>query len=167
MDDRPSLPESTGNTLKSLPELLIVEDNLGDQRLMQEALGASHLHLRFVSDGVEALNYLRRQGNFGQAARPNLIILDLNLPRMGGWDVLNEIKQDERLRSIPVVVFTTSRAEADISNSYASHANCYVTKPHDLEEYLSTMRTLEKFWLGTAALPGSPRRKLAAQPSDS
>lgn len=138
-----------------VPEILVVEDNVGDQRLIKEALIECDTNLHFVSDGVEALEYLRRQGRHGTAGRPNLIILDLNLPKKDGWDVLTEIKNDRELRSIPVVVFTTSRAEADITNSYASHANCYVTKPHDLEEYLSTIRNLEKFWLQTVALPQS------------
>lgn len=135
------------------PEILVVEDNVGDQRLIKEALIECKTNLRFVSDGVEALEYLRREGRHVKADRPHLIILDLNLPKKDGWDVLSEIKSDRELRSIPVVVFTTSRAEADISNSYASHANCYVTKPHDLEEYLSTIRNLERFWLQTVALP--------------
>ena len=135
------------------PEILVVEDNVGDQRLIKEALIECEITLRFVSDGVEALEYLHRAGRHQKAERPQLIILDLNLPKKDGWDVLAEIKGDRELRSIPVVIFTTSRAEADISNSYASHANCYVTKPHDLEEYLSTIRNLERFWLQTVALP--------------
>jgi CheY-like chemotaxis protein len=142
----------------NVPEILVVEDNPGDQRLIQEALGKGRHRLRFASDGVEALDYLYRRGKFAQTERPALIILDLNLPKKDGADVLAEIKRDQQLRCIPVVVFTTSRAESDIAASYASHANCYVTKPHDLEEYLRAIGNLEKFWLSTVTLPPADGR---------
>ena len=114
--------------------ILLVEDNPGDVRLTVEALreGKVHNHLSVARDGVEALAFLRQQGEFADAPRPDVILLDLNLPKKDGREVLAEIKADERLRRIPVVVLTTSKAEEDILRSYALHANCYVTKPVDL-----------------------------------
>lgn len=136
-------------------EILLVEDNPGDVRLTQEALdeGGSRGKLSVVNDGVEALAFLRHQGRYGASARPDLILLDLNLPRMGGIEVLAAIKADERLRRIPVVILTTSTDERDIIAAYDSHANCYIAKPVDFEQFIDVVRTLEQFWLTIATLP--------------
>jgi CheY-like chemotaxis protein len=141
-------------------EILLVEDNAGDVRLTQEAFrdGKVRHNLRVVKDGVEALAYLRREGSYAAAVRPDLILLDLNLPRKDGRTVLAEIKADVHLRSIPVVVLTTSRAESDIQAAYDLQANCYVTKPVDLDEFIAAVRSMEEFWLTIVALPdGEPR----------
>jgi CheY-like chemotaxis protein len=136
-------------------EILLVEDNPGDVRLTREALrmGKALTSLNAVSDGIEAMAYLRRQGRFADAPEPNLILLDLNLPRKDGREVLAEIKQDPKLRRIPVVVMTSSSAEQDILNSYDLHANCYVVKPPDFARFSAMLRAIEEFWLGTAKLP--------------
>lgn len=135
--------------------ILLVEDNPGDVRLTVEALreGKVHNHLSVARDGVEALAFLRRQGEFADAPRPDVILLDLNLPKKDGREVLAEIKADERLRRIPVVVLTTSKAEEDILRSYALHANCYVTKPVDLEQFITVVRSIEDFWFSIVRLP--------------
>jgi CheY-like chemotaxis protein len=135
--------------------ILLVEDNPGDVRLTREALkeGKVYNHLSVVPDGVEALHYLRRRGPYGDAVRPDVILLDLNLPRKDGREVLAEIKNDETLRRIPVVVLTTSGAEADILRSYALHANCYITKPVDLEQFITVVRSIESFWFSIVNLP--------------
>ena len=135
--------------------VLLVEDNPGDVRLMREALrnGDSGKRLDAVEDGEEALAYLRRQHPYGSAPRPDLIFLDLNLPKKDGREVLLEIKQDELLRRIPVVVLTTSEAERDILRVYDLHANCYVKKPTDLDEYMEVIRACENFWLHIVSLP--------------
>ena len=124
-------------------EILLVEDNPGDVRLTREALrdGKVRNNLNVVDDGVKALEFLRRQGGFGKAPRPDLILLDLNLPRMSGREVLTEIKSDPELRSIPVVVLTTSQAEQDIVKAYELNANCYVTKPVDLDQFITVVKT--------------------------
>ena len=129
--------------------ILLVEDNPGDVRLMQEALQYSYSsnRLETVRDGVEALAYLRREGQYAQAARPDLILLDLNLPRVNGREVLAEIKKDERLRRIPVVILTASRAEDDLQQAYDLHANCYVVKPNDFDQVIATVAAIEAFWL--------------------
>jgi len=129
--------------------ILLVEDNPGDVRLVQEALQhrGSANRLETVRDGVEALAYLRREGQYGQAARPDLILLDLNLPRVNGREVLAEIKKDERLRRIPVVILTASRAEDDLQQAYDLHANCYVVKPNDFDQVIATVAAIEAFWL--------------------
>jgi CheY-like chemotaxis protein len=136
-------------------ELLLVEDNPGDVRLAQECLreSAPPNRLRVVEDGVEAMAYVRQLGRYAGAPRPDLILLDLNLPRKDGCEVLAEIKSDEKLRSIPVVIFTSSTAERDISAAYQLQANSYVAKPTDLGELGQTMKSLAAFWLATAALP--------------
>lgn len=136
-------------------EILMVEDNPGDARLTQEALKESKLinKLHHVVDGVEAIDFLRRRGRFGDAPRPDLILLDLNLPRKDGREVLAEIKADDDLQSIPVVVLTTSEAEQDIIQSYKLHANCYVTKPVDLHKFVEIVRVLQDFWLSIVRLP--------------
>ena len=136
-------------------EILLVEDNPGDVRLTQEALrdGKVHNHLNVASDGVEALAYLRKQGRYTSATRPDLILLDLNLPKKDGRAVLAEIKADESLRRIPVVILTTSQAEEDILKTYNLHANCFVTKPVDLDQFIKVVRSIEDFWLTVVKLP--------------
>jgi CheY-like chemotaxis protein len=135
--------------------VLLVEDNPGDVRLMREALrnGGPSRKLNTVEDGEEALAYLRRQHPYGAAPKPDLIFLDLNLPKKDGREVLLEIKQDESLRRIPVIVLTTSEAERDIFRVYDLHANCYVKKPTDLDEYMEVIRACENFWLHVVRLP--------------
>jgi chemotaxis family two-component system response regulator Rcp1 len=136
-------------------EILLVEDNPGDVRLTKEALKEGRLrnNLNVAPDGVEALAFLRREGRFADVKRPDVILLDLNLPRKDGRQVLAEIKRDERLRRIPVVVLTTSRDEEDIHRSYDLHANCYITKPVDLDACIGIVRSIEEFWLGVVQLP--------------
>lgn len=136
-------------------EILLVEDNPGDVRLTVEALkeGKVRNNLAVAKDGVEALAYLRRQGSHASASRPDLILLDLNLPRKDGREVLAEIKEDAVLRRIPVVVLTTSKAEEDILRTYDLHANCYITKPVDLEQFISVVRSIDDFWLSVVRLP--------------
>jgi CheY-like chemotaxis protein len=141
-------------------EILLVEDNPGDVRLTQEVLreGKVRNNLRVVKDGVEALAYLRREGAYAAASRPDLILLDLNLPRKNGRMVLAEIKADEHLRAIPVVVLTTSRAESEILAAYELQANCYVAKPVDLDQFIAAVRSMEEFWLTIVALPDGKSR---------
>lgn len=136
-------------------EILLVEDNPGDARLTQEALreGKIRNNLYHARDGVEALAFLRREAGFSNVPRPDIILLDLNLPRKDGREVLAELKQDARLRSIPVVVLTTSEAERDIVRSYELHANCYITKPVDLEKFIAVVSAIEDFWLAIVKLP--------------
>ena len=141
-------------------EILLVEDNPGDARLTIEALKEGKVlnNLNVVSDGVEALAYLRRQGTYAQAAKPDLILLDLNLPRVDGRQVLAEIKTDPSLMTIPVVVLTTSASEDDIARAYGSHANCYITKPVDLDQFLRVIQSIETFWLSLVKLPATSGR---------
>ncbi|HET8626690.1 MAG TPA: response regulator [Thermomicrobiales bacterium] len=136
-------------------EILLVEDSPGDVRLTREALreGKIRNNLSVVPDGVEALAFLRREGRYAAAPRPDVILLDLNLPRKDGREVLAEVKADERLRRIPVVVLTTSRDEQDILRSYDLHANCYITKPVDLDQFIAVVRSIETFWLTIVTLP--------------
>ena len=136
-------------------EILLVEDNPGDVRLTIEALreGKVYNRLSAAADGVEALAFLRREGKYAEAPRPDVILLDLNLPRKDGREVLGEIKTDPELMSIPVVVLTTSKAEEDILRSYALHANCYVTKPVDLEQFIRVVKSIEDFWFSIVRLP--------------
>ena len=136
-------------------EILMVEDNPGDVRLTQEALKEGRLWNRLVvaQDGLEALEYLRRRGRFQKAARPDLILLDLNLPKKDGREVLAEIKADEALKLIPVVVLTTSKSEEDILKSYKLHANCYITKPVDFGQFASVVQSIEDFWFTVVKLP--------------
>src|ERR1035438_7722554 len=136
-----------------LVEILLVEDNPGDVRLTQEALKSDRPwnHLSVVRDGVEAMSYLRHESS--RAVRPDLILLDLNLPRKDGREVLSEIKADESPKLIPVVVLTTSTAPEDILGAYGLHANCYIAKPADLDEFLSVVRSIEIFWFSTVRLP--------------
>jgi chemotaxis family two-component system response regulator Rcp1 len=136
-------------------DILLVEDNPGDVRLIREALHEGKLlnQLSTVPDGQQALAFLRKQGSHAQASRPDLILLDLNLPRKDGREVLAEIKADPDLRSIPVVILTSSHAEEDILKSYNAHANCYVTKPLDLEKFVTVVKSIENFWLSIVKLP--------------
>jgi CheY-like chemotaxis protein len=136
-------------------EILLVEDNPGDVRLTIEGLneGKVRNNLHVARDGVEALAFLRKEGEFVDAVRPDLILLDLNLPRKDGREVLTEIKSDPQLKTIPVVVLTTSRAEQDILHSYELQANCYITKPVDLEQFITVVRSIEDFWLTVVTLP--------------
>jgi len=136
-------------------EILLVEDNLADVRLTQEALKEEKLHtcLSVVNDGVEALAFLRREGKYANAMRPDLILLDLNLPRKDGREVLKEIKNDPELKAIPVVVLTISEAEKDILASYNLYANCYITKPLDLNQFSTVVKSIQDFWLTIVKLP--------------
>jgi CheY-like chemotaxis protein len=138
-------------------EILLVEDNPGDVRLTIEALkdGKVSNRLHVVKDGVEALVFLRQEGPYAAAPRPDVILLDLNLPKKDGRQVLEEIKADEHLRRIPVVVLTTSSSEQDILRTYDLHANCYITKPVDLEQFIDVVRGIEDFWLTVVKLPNS------------
>jgi CheY-like chemotaxis protein len=136
-------------------DILLVEDNAGDARLMKEALAEAKIRnrLHVLTDGVEALAYLRRQNGFAGAERPDLILLDLNMPRQDGRQVLAEIKKDEDLRRIPVVILSTSQAEADVARAYDLHANCYITKPLDVERLITVVKSIEDFWLTIVRLP--------------
>ena len=139
-------------------EILLVEDNPGDVRLTREALKDAKVrnNLHVVDDGVKALQYLRREPGYEDAVRPDLILLDLNLPKMSGREVLQEIKTDPALLQIPVVVLTSSEAEQDIAKAYELHANCFVTKPVDLDRFIQVVRSLEDFWLTIVRLPQTP-----------
>ncbi len=136
-------------------QILIVEDNPADARLVREVMRDSKIlnEIHWVPDGVEAMAFLRRQGKYPDAPRPNLMFLDLNMPRKDGREVLREIKSDPDLRRIPVVVMTSSQAEEDIARAYDHHANCYVRKPIDFEQFHSVVKTLENFWFSTVEIP--------------
>jgi two-component system, chemotaxis family, response regulator Rcp1 len=138
-------------------EILLVEDNPGDVRLTAEGLreGKIRNNLSVVGDGIEAMAFLHREGQYGDAPRPDLILLDLNLPRKDGREVLAEIKVDEDLRRIPVVILTTSSAEQDIVRTYDLAANCYVTKPLDFEAFVEVVKSIEEFWFSIVRLPPS------------
>jgi two-component system, chemotaxis family, response regulator Rcp1 len=140
-------------------EILLVEDNPADVRLTQEALkeGKVRNNLHIARDGIEAIEFLRRIGKFANATRPDLILLDLNLPRKDGREVLADIKADPELKSIPVVVLTTSSAEADIFKIYKLHANCYITKPVDLDQFVKVVKSIDDFWLTVVRLPSEMR----------
>ncbi len=146
--------------MKTMPtgrpiEILLVEDNPGDVRLTIEGLKDSKVRntLHVAQDGVEAMAFLRREGPHAGAARPDLILLDLNLPRMDGREVLSAIKSDVKLKTIPIVVLTTSRAEQDVLRSYELQANCYITKPVDLEQFITVVKSIEDFWFTIVTLP--------------
>jgi chemotaxis family two-component system response regulator Rcp1 len=151
--------ESNGTSAQPL-EVLLVEDSPGDVRLTQEALKDAkvHINLRVVRDGIDAMAFLMREGAYATAARPDLILLDLNLPRKDGREVLKEIKENPELKSIPVVILTTSASEADILRSYELHANCYITKPVNLDGFLTVVKSIDSFWLSIVKLP--PHRGL-------
>ena len=136
-------------------QVLLVEDNPGDVRLTKEALKEGKLlnQLTVVGDGVEALSFLRKEGRYADALQPELILLDLNLPKKDGREVLAEIKADPNLRRIPVVVLTTSSSEEDILKIYDLHANCYITKPVDLEQFMGVVKSIEDFWVSVVKLP--------------
>ena len=136
-------------------EILLVEDSPTDVLLAQEALEHAKVlnTLHVASDGVEALAFLRREAGYENATRPDLILLDLNLPRKDGREVLAEIKADENLKRVPVVVLTTSKAEEDVHRAYGLHANCYVTKPVDFEQFADVVKAIETFWFTIVALP--------------
>jgi CheY-like chemotaxis protein len=145
--------------------ILHVEDNIGDVRLIAEALreGGRKHEIAVASDGVEALDYLHRRGHYSRAPTPDVILLDLNLPKRGGLEVLAEIKATPDLQNIPVVVFTSSSAPLDIDCAYRSHASCYVTKPADLGELFHVISVIEKLWLTAAKLPPSSRDGVSLQ----
>jgi len=142
-------------TLPAPIEVLLVEDSPGDVRLTREALKDAkvHISLHVVSDGIEAMAYLACEGPYVNATRPDLILLDLNLPRKDGRQVLKEIKESPTLRSIPVVILTTSSSEADVLQSYHLHANCYISKPVDLDGFLKVVQSIDSFWLSVVKLP--------------
>jgi len=140
-------------------EVLLVEDSPGDVRLTREAFRDAkvHIHLHVASDGADAMSFLRRQGEYANTPRPDLILLDLNLPKKDGREVLAEIKDSPTLKSIPVVILTTSASEADILQSYQLHANCYITKPVDLDGFLKVVKSIDSFWLSVVRLPHQAR----------
>lgn len=147
------MKDENGNTRPI--EILLVEDNPGDVRLTQEALkeGKVWNNLHVAVDGVDALEFLEKKGQHENAPKPDLILLDLNLPRKDGRELLADIKENPELRRIPVVILTTSRDEADVIKTYDLHANCYVTKPVDLEQFITVVRSVEDFWLTVVKLP--------------
>ena len=136
-------------------DILLVEDNPGDVRLTQEVLKEGKIRntLNVVMDGEEALDYLRKKGKFASSPTPDIILLDLNLPKIDGREVLEEIKQDPDLKRIPVIVLTTSDAQADILKMYDNHANCYITKPVDFSQFINVVKSIEDFWLTIVQLP--------------
>jgi chemotaxis family two-component system response regulator Rcp1 len=142
--------------IPGMVEILLVEDSPGDVRLTEEALKSAKIlnRLSVVLDGVEAILFLRKSGKFANAPTPQLILLDLNLPKKNGREVLEEIKSDDTLKHIPVVVLTTSQDELDILQSYQLHANCYITKPVDFPQFLNVIKAIEGFWLTVVDLPG-------------
>jgi chemotaxis family two-component system response regulator Rcp1 len=150
--------ESTGTGAVPI-EVLLVEDSPGDVRLTREAFKdvKVHINLHVASDGAEAMEFLRREGAHSNAPRPDLILLDLNLPKKDGRQVLVEIKDSPTLKIIPVVILTTSASEADILRSYQLNANCYITKPVDLDEFLTVVKSIDNFWLSVVKLPREAR----------
>ena len=141
--------------MNNIVEILLVEDNPGDVRLTRETFKESKLsnRLHVVGNGEEALAFLRHAGQYADAVRPDLILLDLNLPKKDGRELLAEVKADADLRCIPVVVLTTSKAEQDILKAYDLHANCYITKPLDLDQFITVVKSIENFWLQIVKLP--------------
>lgn len=139
-------------------EILLVEDNPGDVRLTQEALKEGKVlnNLNVVRDGIDALAFLRQEGKHVHAPYPDLILLDLNLPKKNGLEVLAEIKEDPKLKLIPVVILTVSKDEEDILKSYDNHANCYITKPVNLDQFMKIVKSIEEFWLTIVKLPPNP-----------
>ena len=135
--------------------MLLVEDSAAEARLAREALAEAHavVELHVAVDGVQAMDFLRRQGSYHDAPRPRLVLLDLNLPRKDGREVLRDIKGDSDLRSIPVVILTTSQAQSDIHGAYESYANCYIEKPLELEGFIEVVKSIQRYWLQTAELP--------------
>jgi len=150
------------NLKLKLIDILVVEDNAGDARLIKEILNDSKLFssLYITRDGIEAMEFLHNKGKYKSAPKPDLIILDLNLPRKDGREVLAELKSDEKLRHIPIVIMTISQAEEDIIKSYNLHANCYITKPIDLNQFIKVVKSIEDFWFSVVKLP--PKADLMA-----
>lgn len=146
--------KSIGTSADGL-EVLLVEDSPGDVRLTREALKDAkvHINLHVASDGVEALAFLKREGEYAEVPRPDMILLDLNLPRKDGRQVLEEIKATPALMTIPIVILTTSESEEDILRSYRLHANCYISKPVDLDGFLTVVKSIDNFWLTIVKLP--------------
>jgi chemotaxis family two-component system response regulator Rcp1 len=145
------------NQTRSRPiDILLVEDNPGDIRLTQEAFkdGKINNKLNVVMDGEEAILYLKKLGQYAEATTPDIILLDLNLPKKDGREVLAEIKDDPGIKCIPVIILTTSAAQSDIMNTYSNHANCYIMKPVDFNQFITVIRTIEDFWLSIVKLPG-------------
>ena len=144
-----------GQTKFNPIDILVVEDNSGDARLIREVLNEHKIFntLFIVNDGVEAMNFLLNKGKYKDSPKPDLIILDLNLPKKDGREVLAEIKENDDLKRIPVVIMTISQAEADILKSYNLHANCYVTKPIDLNQFIKVIKSIEEFWFSIVKLP--------------
>jgi chemotaxis family two-component system response regulator Rcp1 len=136
-------------------DILLVEDNPGDIRLTQEAMREAKMsnNLHVTKNGMAAMDFLRRRGDFPEAPRPDLVLLDLNLPRLSGREVLKQMKDDPELRRIPVIVLSTSDAQRDVSESYDLHANCYINKPVDFDQFLGAIDLIEKFWFGLVKLP--------------
>jgi len=146
--------------MKTTPEILMVDDNPADIDLASEVLAQSkgHFHVNAVNDGVEALSFLHRQGKYAKAPVPDLVVLDLNLPRKHGCEVLSNIRADPALAEIPVVIFTTSQASSDIARSYKLGANCYLKKPGNLPGFVAAVQSMAEFWLGFASLPQREKR---------
>jgi two-component system, chemotaxis family, response regulator Rcp1 len=140
-------------------EVLLVEDSPGDVRLTREAFKDAKVHIKLhvAVDGAEAMAFVRREGKYSDAPRPDLVLLDLNLPKKGGREVLTEIKEDPALKSIPVVILTTSASEQEVLRSYMLHANCFITKPVDLAGFLKVVKSIDSFWLSVVKLPREPR----------
>lgn len=147
-----------------LIDILVVEDNSGDARLIREVMKDNKIFSSFylAKDGVEAMEFLNRKGKFKTSPKPDLIILDLNLPKKDGREVLSEIKNDEKLKHIPIVIMTISQAEEDILRSYNLHANCYITKPIDLNQFIKVVKSIEDFWFSIVKLP--PKDDLVESP---
>ncbi|MFA7241373.1 MAG: response regulator [Sulfuricellaceae bacterium] len=143
------------NYIANAIDILLVEDNPGDVRLTEEALkeGKIAVNMRVARDGLEALTILRREGQYADLALPDLVLLDLNMPKMDGRELLRRIKTDENLKHIPVVVLTTSAAEKDILQAYGLHANCYITKPVEFDQFMEIVKSIEEFWLTVVKLP--------------
>jgi two-component system, chemotaxis family, response regulator Rcp1 len=140
-------------------EVLLVEDSPGDVRLTREALKDAkvHINLHVAADGMQAMEFLKREGKYAGVPRPDLILLDLNLPKKDGREVLEEIKENPALQSIPIVILTTSSSEEDVLKSYRLHANCYISKPVDLEGFLKVVKSIDSFWLTIVTLPRETR----------
>jgi len=152
------MENGNGNHVNPI-EVLLIEDSPADVRLTREALKEEkmRINLHVAADGVEAMQFLRRQGKFAQAVQPDLILLDLNLPKKDGREVLKEIKTDESLKKIPVVILTMSKAEEDVLKTYDLHANCYITKPLDLNQFSKVVKSIQEFWMTIVKLPPNGR----------
>ena len=148
------MSNGNGNFVSPI-EILLVEDSPADVRLTKEALKEEkmHINLSVVGDGVEAMQFLRKEGKFAAASRPDLILLDLNLPKKDGREVLKELKADDNLKTIPTVILTISKAEEDVLKTYNLHANCYITKPLDLNQFAHVVKSIKEFWLTIVKLP--------------